>query len=161
MKKTIIFALIAIILANQASALIINEIMANTEDDTYNEWVELYNDNDFGIDISGYMMGDNAGNDTLEGGLYNGGGTTIPAYGYAIITDDATRVYNNFDTDPSAIRLYVDDALSMKHHLDWTFREAAGLTTAHKVVGRKMFAELRAARSVDGISNQSCYRHDR
>jgi len=110
LKKTILFALVAIILAKPISALIINEIMANTEDDTYNEWVELYNDGNSEIDVSGYMIRDDNSNDTIEGGLYNGGGTVIPAYGYAIITDDATRVYNNFDTDPSAIRLYVDDA---------------------------------------------------
>src|SRR3989338_4832627 len=54
-------------------------------DETLNEWVELYNDE-------------------------NKDGTIIPASGYAIVTDDSTRVYNNFNVSSDAIRLYVDDA---------------------------------------------------
>lgn len=110
LNKTLLFAIIAIILAKQVSALIINEVMANTDDDTYNEWIELYNDDISAINIYAYAIGDDTGNDTIEGGLFDGQGTIIPAYGYAIITDDATRVYNNFETDPSTIRLYVDDS---------------------------------------------------
>jgi hypothetical protein len=110
LKGAIIFAVLATLLATQVSALIINEVMANTEDDTYNEWIELYNEDNFNVDVSGYVIGDYNDNDTIRGGLYDYQGTVIPPNGYAILTDDATRVYNNFETSPYAVRLYIDDA---------------------------------------------------
>ncbi len=62
--------------------------------------------------MSGWYIGDEKENDTLEGGLFLGLGTIIPGHAFAIITDDATRVYNNFDINPSTIKLYVtDDAM--------------------------------------------------
>ena len=45
----------------------------------------------------------------MEGGLFNNEGTIIPAFGFALITDEKTRVYNNFNVSPEAIKLYVDD----------------------------------------------------
>lgn len=89
----------------------INELMPDPiADETLNEWIELYNNESYSINVSGYIIGDDNDNDTLEGGLYNNEGTIIPAFGYAIITDDATRVYNNFNVSPYAVRLYVDDS---------------------------------------------------
>jgi len=91
--------------------LIINEIMADpVADETLNEWVELYNNASNEVNVSSYLVGDDTDNDTIEGGLYNKEGTIIPAYGYAIITDEATRVYNNFNVNNNAIKLYVDDS---------------------------------------------------
>ncbi len=79
-------------------------------DETLNEWVELYNDASETIDVSGFIIGDDFGNDTIEGGFYNGLGTIMPPYGYAILTAKATRAYNNFNCSPDAIKLYVDDS---------------------------------------------------
>ncbi len=94
-----------------SNAIIINEIMADpVADETLNEWLELYNDENKDVNVSGWVIGDDKDNDTIEGGLYNNEGTIIPAFGYAIITDDATRVYNNFNVSNDAVRLYVDDA---------------------------------------------------
>lgn len=91
--------------------ILINEIMADpVADETLNEWVELYNNASNEVNVSSYLIGDDADNDTIEGGLYNKEGTIIPAYGYAIITDEATRVYNNFNVNNNAIKLYVDDS---------------------------------------------------
>lgn len=94
--------------------VVINEIFPNPigtiTDESLNEWIEIYNNRSNSIDVSGWMIGDNKDNDTLEGGMYGGSGTIIPAYGYAIITDDMTRVYNNFNVSASAIKLYVDDS---------------------------------------------------
>lgn len=85
--------------------------MANpVADETLNEWIEIYNNGSVEINVSNWIIGDNDNNDTLEGGLYNKEGTLIPAKGYAIITDDSTRVYNNFNVSDKAIKLYVDDA---------------------------------------------------
>jgi len=107
----LIFLLISIILTLNSEALIINEIMADTiADESLNEWIELYNDDAAEINVSGWIIGDDNDNDTIEGGLYNEEGTIIPAFGYAIITDEATRVYNNFNVSNNAVRLYIDDS---------------------------------------------------
>ena len=93
-----------------SDAIIINEIMADTiADESLNEWIELYNNEETSINVSSWIIGDDNDNDTIEGGLYNEEGTIIEAFGYAIITDEATRVYNNFNVNSDAIRLYVDD----------------------------------------------------
>lgn len=91
-------------------AIIINEVMADPiADETLNEWIELYNDGDKEIDVSSWIIGDDSDNDTIEGGLYNKEGTIIGPFGYAIITDENTRVYNNFNVSQDAVRLYIDD----------------------------------------------------
>ena len=105
------FLLVFIFSMQISNAIVINEIMADPiADETLNEWVELYNDENKDVNVSGWIIGDDNGNDTLQGGLYNNEGTIIPSFGYAIITDDATRVYNNFNVSQGAVRLYVDDA---------------------------------------------------
>ena len=109
--KFLSFLGIFIFLMQISNAIVINEIMADPiADETLNEWVELYNDENKDVNASGWIIGDDKDNDTIEGGLYNNEGTIIPAFGYAIITDDATRVYNNFNVSNDAIRLYVNDS---------------------------------------------------
>jgi hypothetical protein len=96
---------------NSVSALIINEVMSNPiDDEDLNEWIEIYNNNDEAVNVSGWVIGDSNDNDTIEGGLYGGAGTVIPGFGYGIITDDKTRVYDNFNVSSNTIRLYVDDS---------------------------------------------------
>tara|TARA_Y100000310_G_scaffold320726_1_gene377464 strand:+ start:130 stop:1887 length:1758 start_codon:yes stop_codon:yes gene_type:complete len=108
--KLLLFLLILLGLVNSSHALLINEIMADPiADESLNEWIELYNNESTSINVSGWVIGDDNDNDTLEGGLYDQEGTIIGPYGFAIITDEATRVYNNFNTSNDAIRLYVDD----------------------------------------------------
>lgn len=86
----------------------INEVMADpVADETLNEWIELFNNESNPFNVSGFIIGDDKGNDTIEGGLYGKEGTIIEAYGFAIITDSATRAYNNFNASPDAVRLYV------------------------------------------------------
>ena len=110
-QKIFLLTIIIIIVVKTAYAnLIINEVMAAPfDDESLNEWVELYNNGSEAINVSGFLFGDNSGNDTIEGGLYRGEGTIIPAYGYAIMTDHSTRVYDNFNYSDYAIKLYVDD----------------------------------------------------
>src|SRR3989344_5477247 len=108
--KPAVYLLFIFIVPIAAKAVIINEIMADTLDDTNNEWIELYNNDSISIDVNNWLIGDNKSNDAIEGGLYDKEGTIIPAEGFAIITDDATRVYNNFNVSEDAIRLYVDDS---------------------------------------------------
>ena len=108
--KLLIYLILFIILMQISNGILINEIMANPiADESLNEWIEIYNDENNDINVSGWIIGDDKDNDTIEGGLYNKEGTIIPAFGFAIITDEATRVYNNFNVSQDAIRLYVDD----------------------------------------------------
>ncbi|MBL7055838.1 lamin tail domain-containing protein [Candidatus Woesearchaeota archaeon] len=112
MKRKIIFlVLLLVIIPTSFANILINEIFADpTDDESLNEWLELYNNGSSSVNLSNWIIGDDKNNDTLEGGLYNNGGTIIQGYGYAIITDDATRVYNNFNVSDNAIRLYADDS---------------------------------------------------
>ena len=111
MKKIIIFAIFLILMPISYSKIIISEIMPNPiADESLNEWIEIYNNGTEAVNVSDWAVGDDSGNDTIEGGLYNGEGTIIEPFGFAIITDDNTRTYNNFNASADAIRLYVDDS---------------------------------------------------
>ena len=108
--KLLLKIIVLLILIENVNALIINEIMADPiADESLNEWIELYNNESTSINVSNWLIGDATGNDTIEGGLYNNEGTIIGPFGFAIITDDSTRVYNNFNVSENAVRLYVDD----------------------------------------------------
>lgn len=111
MRKIPFFTMLLLLLPYAYSSISINEVMPNpVADESLNEWVEIYNNSTEAVNLSGWVIGDNSGNDTLQGGLYNGEGTIIVPFGFAIVTDDNTRVYNNFNASPDAIRLYADDS---------------------------------------------------
>lgn len=108
--KLLFYLILFIILMRISNGIIINEIMADPiADETLNEWIEIYNNESTNINVSGWIIGDDKDNDTIEGGLYNKEGTIIGPFSYAIVTDETTRVYNNFNVSKDAIRLYVDD----------------------------------------------------
>ena len=90
--KFLLYSLVFIFLMQISYGIIINEIMADTiADESLNEWIELYNDGNNDVNVSNWVIGDDSGNDTIEGGLYNNEGTIIPAFGYAIITDERVQ----------------------------------------------------------------------
>lgn len=68
--------------------VVINEVYYNVDPlhgiELDNEWVELYNPNYFPVDLSNWTITDNTLSDTLPVG------TTIPAEGFLLITDDAS-----------------------------------------------------------------------
>jgi len=111
--KLLTYLLVFFFLIEISNAILINEILANPlgdiTDESLNEWIELYNNESFAVNVSSWTIGDDSGNDSIEGGLYGKEGTVIEAFGFAIITDDSTRVYNNFNVSEDAVRLYVDD----------------------------------------------------
>ncbi len=111
-KKIAIFGFFVLFLVSVVRAdILINEIMADPiADENLNEWVELYNGGSSGVNLSGWIIGDSNDNDTIEGGLYFGSGTILGAGAYALITDDSTRTYDNFDCANNVLRLYVDDS---------------------------------------------------
>ncbi len=92
-------------------SILINEVLYNPKfDDRFYEWVELYNPSSRSINISGWIIGDNSANDSIEGDIVHGNGSlVIPAYGYAVITSKDTKVYENFSLPSNAIAIYVDD----------------------------------------------------
>jgi len=101
-----------IAISDALSNIVINEVMYNpTQDDNYNEWIELYNPTNQSINVSGWSITDNFAEDFLEGDIENGNGTTIiPPNGYAIISDHGTKIYENFSVSSNATHLYVDDS---------------------------------------------------
>jgi len=80
------------------------------EDDQYNEWVELYNPTNRSINVSEWSITDNFSEDFLEGDSDHGNGSAIiPPYGYAIIADHGTSIYENYSIPNATIKLFVDD----------------------------------------------------
>lgn len=111
MRKIIIFILFLVYSIKLVSAnIILNEVMYDPPcSDSYCEYIELYNNGENSINVSGWIIGDNNINDTLEGAFDNGEGTIIPGFSYSIITDQDSRVYNNYNVEDNIIWLYVND----------------------------------------------------
>ncbi|ODS36918.1 hypothetical protein BEH94_05890 [Candidatus Altiarchaeales archaeon WOR_SM1_SCG] len=94
---------------------VINEIMYNPlQSDYYNEWVELYNPKNYSINLTNWTL---CGDALLPGYVNHGDGeiylntsVTIPAGGYAIITDGSsgTDVYGNFNVNLNSFAFHVN-----------------------------------------------------
>jgi len=68
-----------------AVQVVISEIMANPLDEGSGEYVELYNAGSSAVDVAGWILDDGDATDALAG--WDGGSTSIPAGGYAVILD--------------------------------------------------------------------------
>ncbi len=75
------------VVAPQYGDVLITEVMYDSKSGTDEEWVELYNNTNKAIDISGWMISDD---DTYpatnEGDFLIPNGTTIPANGYLVLS---------------------------------------------------------------------------
>ena len=84
--------------------VVINEIMYHPSegDDSYGEWVELYNPNDISVDLGGWWIGDS------DGGYTFPSGTTIPAHGFIVVARNSTWVLKSYHADSNfdAVALY-------------------------------------------------------
>jgi len=104
--------LILIIIFSQIAfaGIRINEIMANPDPcpDKYCEWIELYNDGGNSINMTGWKISDNSDTDNLEN-YYGTDEIIIPGKGFALIVDEGSRVFHNFDVGKNVIWIYVDD----------------------------------------------------
>jgi len=115
MRASLFFLLLAylLIFSGKVSAEIrINEIMANPScPDSICEWIELYNDGTNSVNISGWTISDNNSNDSLE----SSSGSIdifIPGKSFALIVDEDSRVFHNFNVGENTIWLWVgNDAL--------------------------------------------------
>lgn len=100
-------------LADSASALRINEIMYDPQYEwSFNEWIELYNDEPNAVDLSNHSL---CGKTLLAGYVDRAGvtheesGLVLQPGAYALITDggSGTDVYENYDAG-SSLALHVD-----------------------------------------------------
>ena len=79
------------------AGVILNEILPSPEGaDDQGEWIELYNTNNFEIDLSGWKIKDKEGATTNYSLLEN---TKISAYGYLILKRPDTKITLNNTTD--------------------------------------------------------------
>ncbi|MDP2910251.1 MAG: lamin tail domain-containing protein [bacterium] len=75
--------------------IIFNEILASPDGpDGENEWIEIYNENDFEINLSGWQIKDGAGKITIY--TLN---KKIPALGYLVFSRPETKITLNNDGD--------------------------------------------------------------
>jgi len=105
----------SLVFIRREGTIVANEIMYNPsgQDDRW-EWVELYNSTCEDVDVAGWKFSDaNQTDDILGDSEHGTGSTVIPAGGYAIITTQATEVYDPgspYSVDPDVIKLQVDDS---------------------------------------------------
>ncbi len=100
----------------QNADIIINEIMYDPlPSDTYNEWIEIYNNGTDSVSLESWKLCDkeilSGYIDRDRGGaLYLNASIIIPPGGYALITDggSGTEVYDNFTVSETALALHVD-----------------------------------------------------
>lgn len=116
-----------LLLPSAAFAIRINEIMYNpAANNYYAEWIEVWNDGSNTVDMTGWRL---CGSPLVAGYMdhkdkYNkithDSGMSLPANGYAIITDGVTgsTVLDNFTVDVNAMLLHVDAAAMCNKWLD-------------------------------------------
>ncbi|MBU2612527.1 MAG: lamin tail domain-containing protein, partial [Nanoarchaeota archaeon] len=117
MKKIVMVVFLVLFLVNFVYAVRINEIMYKPDfHQSYNEWIELYNEGSEEIDLVEFSLcGKNlvAGYVDRQGEIQNDGGLILEAGGFALITDggsSGTEVYENFDVGPGALAIHVESA---------------------------------------------------
>jgi len=103
------------------SVRVVNEVMYNPlgslmpgqQEDSFYEYVEFYNGTPSPVDFTGWQLTDGGTFDNIIGDAVHGTGTMIvPPGGYAIITDQDTKVYDPgspYTVPAEAIKLQVDD----------------------------------------------------
>ncbi|MBR9676421.1 lamin tail domain-containing protein [Candidatus Woesearchaeota archaeon] len=101
LKKWFNYIILFLILVGSVNALVISEVMFNPiSSDAYNEWIEVYNDDNVSVDISSLILC----NDTISEGYSNTSYDVTNKRGYDIIpgeffiiTDNGSNVTNNFN----------------------------------------------------------------
>ena len=81
----IIWLCLVFLMARSADEIVINEIMYNPDGtDTGREWIELYNNEAFEVDVSEWKLYEN---DVNHGLTVSQGDLVIPSNDYAVIAD--------------------------------------------------------------------------
>lgn len=110
-KKFLVFGklfLLILVCEVVSAGIIINEVMVHPDEDAYDEWVELYNEYDSAVNLSEYRINDESGD--CDNFLFGYEGSLIPAKGYAVITDQFSYVYYDYNVSSDALRIRVEDA---------------------------------------------------
>lgn len=77
------------------SGIVINEVLPSPEGpDSENEWIELYNQNDFDVDLNNWTIKDTTG--SIKEHLLE---TKIPSLGYLLLKRPETKITLNNDSD--------------------------------------------------------------
>jgi len=140
MNKLVLVLLPILFLVNFVSAVRINEIMYKPDfSQSFNEWIELYNDESEEINLSEFSL---CGKSLVAGyvtqkEIQNDRGLILETGGFALITDggSGTEVYENFDVDSDSLAIHVEPATL-----------CGGLTDSGKTLtlekGNKTYEEL-------------------
>lgn len=118
MKKYTVLAVLYILLMPKFvhASIVFTEIMYNPAgSDSGREWVEIWNDGDIPVDISGWKFGDAS---SLNHSIFlptddkhpGQGSSTLPANGYAILADDASAFLIEYPTFSGTV---LDTTLSL------------------------------------------------
>lgn len=76
----------------QASGIYISEILAITDSDNPKEWIEIYNDNDYAVNIVNWYVGDNSNH---EAQVFT---ADLDPYRFAYVEFTSSRLNNDGDT---------------------------------------------------------------
>jgi hypothetical protein len=114
-KKSLLLLASVLIGVNANANVVINEIMQSNVDCLFTEhefpdsWVELYNDSNSAVSLSGWRIGDS---DTASSAWALSGNVTIGAKSYLLIycDKDANGLHTDFRLDSSKAALYLFDS---------------------------------------------------
>lgn len=107
-KKLLLFSIFLLFPIQAYANLIINEVMYNPSgSDSYNEWVEIYNNASFPINLALYNFSDSQSTDSITTCQSYLGTTTLNSNEYALLTDQDTALYNT--TSFNGTKVCVDD----------------------------------------------------
>jgi len=131
----------SILIGYTAPVLYINELMPSNattvmdENSEYEDWIEIYNPNDFAVDLAGYYLTDDHYPDTgtsltqIPAGFSE---TIIPAHSYKIIWFDEDldqsplHINTKLSTTADAVYLLAPDMLTVVDHIAWSEDLALG-----------------------------------
>lgn len=103
--KTIFSSLLLVLSISSTHALVISEVMSNPiGDDSGREWIEVSNDTEASVDLSGMTISIKGGTAVVVTPLQ--GGVTLPSHGYAIIASvvsGQTKFLQDYPTYPGLL----------------------------------------------------------
>lgn len=107
-------------------SIVINELCAHT-DASPNDWIELYNTTSLPISIGGWYLSDNNDNEASLMKYQIAAGTTLPAGGYLVLTEDTN--FGMLSSDPGKDTAF---ALSEFGEVVYLTSSSAGQLTGYR-----------------------------
>ena len=120
----IVWLCLVFLIAKSADAIVINEIMyAPDGTDTGREWIELYNNEAFDVDITGWKLYEN---DINHGLTISQGDLVIPSNKYAVIADNSDSFLLDY---PDFNGTLIDSAFSLLQDGEFICIQDSSLTS--------------------------------